>query len=189
MMEWFDLWRHGGPDFRYFLRDLVPLLAFGCAGAVIGGGAGRRPRPHAGAWTGSMKRKEDEALSLGRFSEPALMILISLADGPKHGYAMTDDIAGLTGKRPGPGPLYGAITRLEERGLIERLDSEDRRNPYRLTGRGVTVLRARLAAIETASARAASPRARLTQTCFGQTVSSALRVFFQPPGTCARRRG
>jgi DNA-binding PadR family transcriptional regulator len=96
-----------------------------------------------------MKRKQSESLELGRFSEPALMILISLADGPKHGYAMTADIEALTGMRPGPGTLYGAITRLEERGLIERVDAGDRRNPYRLTGPGLSSLRARLSALET----------------------------------------
>ena len=46
---------------------------------------------------------------LGRFSEPALLILISLAGGPKHGYAMTDDIEQMTGERLGPGPLYDAL--------------------------------------------------------------------------------
>ena len=96
-------------------------------------------------------------LDLGRFSEPALMILVSLADGPKHGYAMTTDIEALTGVRPGPGTLYGAIARLEERGLIERVDAADRRNPYRLTGLGLTSLRARLSALE-AVARAARRR-------------------------------
>ena len=84
----------------------------------------------------------------GRFSEPALLILISLADGPKHGYAMTDDIARLSDVRLGPGTLYGAITRLEARGLIEAIHSEDRRNPYRLTALGEKALHARLKAIE-----------------------------------------
>lgn len=96
-----------------------------------------------------MKRKDDDLIDLGRFSEPALHILISLAEGPKHGYAMTEDIAMLAGKRPGPGTLYGALTRLEQMGLVERLESEDRRNPYRLTARGARVLKARLAALET----------------------------------------
>lgn len=96
-----------------------------------------------------MKRKDDDLIDLGRFSEPALHILISLADGPKHGYAMTEDIAAITGKRPGPGTLYGALTPLEQIGLIERLESDDRRNPYRLTARGARVLKARLAALET----------------------------------------
>lgn len=95
-----------------------------------------------------MKRKDDDLIDRGRFSEPALHILISLADGPKHGYAMTEDIAVLAGKRPGPGTLYGALTRLEQMGLIERLESEDRRNPYRLTTKGARLLKARLAALE-----------------------------------------
>jgi DNA-binding PadR family transcriptional regulator len=96
-------------------------------------------------------RKADtdkELDDFGRFTEPALLILISLADGPKHGYAMIDDIASVAEIRFGPGTLYGAITRLESRGLIERLDAEDRRNPYRLTGLGEKALRARLASIQ-----------------------------------------
>ena len=43
------------------------------------------------------------------------MVLVSLADGPKHGYAMTVDIGEIAGQRPGPGTLYGAIAWLEER--------------------------------------------------------------------------
>ena len=96
-------------------------------------------------------RKADidkELDDFGRFTEPALLILISLADGPKHGYAMIDDIAAVADVRFGPGTLYGAITRLESRGLIERLDAEDRRNPYRLTALGQKALRARLASIQ-----------------------------------------
>lgn len=91
-----------------------------------------------------MKKNHDSLADLGRFSEPALHILISLADGPKHGYAMTQDIEQITGQKPGPGTLYGAITRLEGRGWIEALPAEDRRRPYRLTGAGQQVLRARL---------------------------------------------
>ncbi|MEZ5316070.1 MAG: PadR family transcriptional regulator [Vicinamibacterales bacterium] len=86
---------------------------------------------------------------LGRFSEPALYILISLADEPKHGYAMTRDIEVMTGQRLGPGTLYGAIARLEERKWIEPLPAEDRRRPYRLTGAGQRVLEARLEALRT----------------------------------------
>jgi DNA-binding PadR family transcriptional regulator len=81
---------------------------------------------------------------LGRFSEPALLVMISLADGPKHGYAMTQDIERVSGQKLGPGTLYGAITRLESRGWIEPLPADDRRRPYRLTGAGQRVLRARL---------------------------------------------
>ena len=104
------------------------------------------------------KTSIDSLADLGRFSEPALLILISLADGPKHGYAMTLDIAELAGQRLGPGTLYGAIARLEARNWIEPLPAEDRRRPYRLTASGHRVLRARLANLRTLSRVA---RARL----------------------------
>jgi DNA-binding PadR family transcriptional regulator len=107
-----------------------------------------------------MPKHDDLLTSLGRFSEPALHILISLADGPKHGYAMTQDIEGLTGQRPGPGTLYGAIARLEARKWIEPLPAEDRRRPYRLTAAGQRVLRHRL---ESLRAVARVGRARLAE--------------------------
>ncbi|HVS06154.1 MAG TPA: helix-turn-helix transcriptional regulator [Candidatus Dormibacteraeota bacterium] len=81
---------------------------------------------------------------LGRFAEPAVLIMVSLAQGPRHGYAITGDIEAVTGLRLGPGTLYGAIARLEERGLIEPLPSDDRRRPYRLTASGAQTLRAHL---------------------------------------------
>jgi len=69
-------------------------------------------------------------------SDPTLLVLASLADGDKHGYAVMEDIQAFAGVRLGPGTLYGAITRLEERGWIRALDSDDRRRPYRLTAEG-----------------------------------------------------
>ena len=81
---------------------------------------------------------------LGRFSEPALHIMISLAAGPRHGYLMQNDIAELTGSRPGPGTLYGAIRRLEEHGYIEAMPEHERRKPYRLTDAGRDALQAEL---------------------------------------------
>jgi DNA-binding PadR family transcriptional regulator len=68
--------------------------------------------------------------------DPNLLVLASLADGDKHGYAMMEDIRTFAGVSLGPGTLYGAITRLEERGLIRPVGSEDRRQPYRLTVEG-----------------------------------------------------
>jgi DNA-binding PadR family transcriptional regulator len=68
--------------------------------------------------------------------DAALLILTSLAGGSKHGYAMIEDIASITGVRLGPGTLYGAISRLESEGLIEALESSDRRRPYQITARG-----------------------------------------------------
>ena len=77
---------------------------------------------------------------LGRFAEPALLILVSLSDGPKHGYAIMTDVEAGTGRPLGPGTLYAALARLEERGLIEALRPVDRRRPYRLTAVGAGVL-------------------------------------------------
>lgn len=95
------------------------------------------------------RRTNDDLDDFGRFTEPALLILVSLAGGPKHGYAITDDVEQITGHRPGPGTLYGAVARLESRGLIRPLESDDRRKPYELTADGQRALRARLAALET----------------------------------------
>ena len=81
---------------------------------------------------------------LGRFAEPALYILVSLSDGPKHGYAIMTDVEAFSGAPMGPGTLYGALARLERRGLIEALEPEDRRRPYRLTALGATTLQAQL---------------------------------------------
>ena len=91
-----------------------------------------------------MNNHDDLLAGLGRFSEPALYILISLADGPKHGYAMTQDIEAVSGQKLGPGTLYGAIARLEARQWISPLPVQDRRRPYRLTTAGQRVLRHRL---------------------------------------------
>lgn len=79
-----------------------------------------------------------------RGADPSLLLLISLAAGPKHGHAMLLDIEGFSGQRLGPGTLYGAIERLEQDGLIRVLPAEDRRTPYRLTSSGSAYLAARL---------------------------------------------
>jgi DNA-binding PadR family transcriptional regulator len=101
---------------------------------------------------------EAELFDWGRFSEPALLILVSLAGGAKHGYAMMEDIAAIAGLRLGAGTLYGALTRLEARGLVAALPAADRRRPYRLTAAGAALLRARLATLDSYLAIA---RARL----------------------------
>jgi len=76
----------------------------------------------------------------GRFSQPALLILISLAGGPKHGSGMVADIEAMDGTHLGPATLYGAIARLEDYDLIEALPNEGRRRPYRITAAGERVL-------------------------------------------------
>lgn len=85
---------------------------------------------------------------LGRFTEPAVLVLSSLADGPKHGYAITQDVSVTCGVKLGPGTLYGALARLERRGLIEALPSDGRRRPYRLTATGAAALERDLKALE-----------------------------------------
>lgn len=83
---------------------------------------------------------------LGRYAGPATLILTSLAEGPRHGYALAKDIEQFAGVELGPGTLYGALARLEERGLVEAVASDDRRRPYRLTKGGAAALSAHLAA-------------------------------------------
>jgi len=85
-----------------------------------------------------------ESSAVRRPSDPGLLILTSLADGPKHGHALLKDIETFGGVRLGPGTLYGAITRLEEQGLIEPLDAVDRRRPYRITALGSEQLRVQI---------------------------------------------
>jgi DNA-binding PadR family transcriptional regulator len=80
---------------------------------------------------------------MGHYSDPPLLVLASLASGPKHGHAMIEDIECL-----GPGTLYGAIGRLEQHGWIEPLPAEKRRQPYRITAEGLSVLRAKLTTLE-----------------------------------------
>src|ERR1700761_7287457 len=86
----------------------------------------------------------DPPEKMGHYSDPPLLVLASLASGPKHGHSMIEDIERLCGTRLGPGTLYGAISRLEQQGWIEPLPPEDRRRPYRITAQGLRVFRANL---------------------------------------------
>ena len=81
-------------------------------------------------------------------SDPTLLVLASLAEGEKHGYAMMEDIEHFSGTRLGPGTLYGAVTRLEERGWIRPVASEDRRRPYAITAAGRRHLEEELGKLE-----------------------------------------
>jgi len=81
-------------------------------------------------------------------SDPPLLVLASLAEGAKHGYAIMEDIRRFANIRLGPGTLYGAITRLEERGWIRAVESPDRRKPYRLTAAGRHYLEEQLAGLD-----------------------------------------
>ena len=83
---------------------------------------------------------ERNAPEFGRFTEPSLLILVSLSDGPKHGYAIMQDVEAGSGRPMGAGTLYAALARLEEAGFVEPLAPVDRRRPYRLTAVGAAML-------------------------------------------------
>lgn len=95
--------------------------------------------------TGDQQPSSGSLGTFGRYAGPATLILSSLADGPKHGYALTKDIEDFARVRLAPGTLYEALGRLEGQGLIEALAAQDRRRPYQLTAAGAEALRAHLA--------------------------------------------
>jgi DNA-binding PadR family transcriptional regulator len=114
---------------------------------------------------GEMPIREKSPSKSGRSNDPPVLILTSLASGPKHGYALLQDIEAFARVTLGPGTLYGAIARLEERGLIEPVGVSGRRRPYRLTAAGAEALEATLtelrAIVEEGTARlggAGAPR-------------------------------
>jgi DNA-binding PadR family transcriptional regulator len=69
----------------------------------------------------------------GWFAEPWLLVLTSLSDGPKHGYAIMADVAAFSGVAMEPGTLYWALSRLERRGWVRPLASRDPRRWYEIT--------------------------------------------------------
>jgi len=122
------------------------------------------------------------------------LVLCALAQGPLHGYAINAAIEELTGTRLGPGSLYGALTRLEAKGLVESLDEVDRARPVRLTAEGRRVLEAelrsmaRVAAAGLSGARRSSARAAVSSSMASTLVSPSvarrsLRAADQPIDT------
>ena len=81
-------------------------------------------------------------------SDPTLLVLASLAESATHGYAMMVDIQSFANIRLGPGTLYGAITRLEQRGWIRAVASQERRQPYCITAAGRRYLEEELASLD-----------------------------------------
>jgi len=74
-------------------------------------------------------------------SEPVLMVLLSLAEQPRHGYSILKDVESMSGGRVllSTGTLYGALQRLLDDGWIERVEEDNTprdRRTYRLTSRG-----------------------------------------------------
>jgi len=99
--------------------------------------------------------------------DPCLLVLSSLAGGAKHGYALMKDVEDFSGVTIGPGTVFGCLARLEDRGLVEALEPEDRRHPYRLTAAGATALEAQVSELErvtsTGSTRLEATRRRLSK--------------------------
>src|ERR1035438_2448044 len=97
--------------------------------------------------------------------DPSLLVLSSLAGGPKHGYALMKDVEAFARVTLGPGTVFGCLARLEERGLVEALEPDDRRHPYRLTAAGATALDEQLRELErvtsAGSARLGASKGRL----------------------------
>jgi DNA-binding PadR family transcriptional regulator len=78
----------------------------------------------------------------------AVHIIVALAGGEKHGYAIMRDVEELSGGAVtmGPGTLYGSIKRMIDQGLVEEAEErpdpaldDERRRYYRLTGLGERV--------------------------------------------------
>ncbi|HEX6805505.1 MAG TPA: helix-turn-helix transcriptional regulator [Terriglobales bacterium] len=74
-------------------------------------------------------------------SEPVLLVLLSLAEQPRHGYAILKDVEAMSGGRVvlSTGTLYGALQRLLQQGWIERFEEDEAsrdRRAYRLTPKG-----------------------------------------------------
>ena len=91
-------------------------------------------------YSSAMTKKDTLSEVNQRSSVTTFLILSSLADGEKHGYALTKDIEHFAGVRVAPGTLYEALARLESQGLIEAVATEDRRRPYRLSAVGASTL-------------------------------------------------
>jgi DNA-binding PadR family transcriptional regulator len=94
----------------------------------------------------AVRRNNNENKSL---SEPVLLILMSLVDEPRHGYALIKDIEAMSKGRVrlSTGTLYGALRRLLDDGWIERFEGEDTardKQAYKLTSAGYKQLRLEL---------------------------------------------
>jgi len=95
----------------------------------------------------------DDILSNLPLREPTFLILLSLAPGPKHGYAILKEVEALSDGRVklSTGTLYGAIERLLDQDWIRRVDdpipndTNRKRKAYELTESGRKALNAEIA--------------------------------------------
>jgi DNA-binding PadR family transcriptional regulator len=96
-----------------------------------------------------MKKVMKEADSLLPLTPAIFHILLALADGERHGYAIMQEVGSRGNLRLGPGTLYGSIKRMLADGLIKESDErpdpeidDERRRYYRLTDFGQRVVSA-----------------------------------------------
>ncbi|MGA9069753.1 MAG: PadR family transcriptional regulator [Terracidiphilus sp.] len=87
-------------------------------------------------------------------SPAVFSILLSLAEGEKHGYLIMKDARTPEGGglRLGPGTLYGSLDRMMRDGLVEEsgISDDERRRYYRLTSQGYAVLGVELERLDAA---------------------------------------
>ena len=107
--------------------------------------------------TGTTSQVVKENDDLGHFSDTPLLVLACLESGPKHGHSMLRIIESTYRTCLGPGGLYGAISRLEAKGLISALPAEERRRPYQITDAGLRLLRAQLDTMSRLTNRGSAP--------------------------------
>jgi DNA-binding PadR family transcriptional regulator len=91
----------------------------------------------------------NNSLQRAPLTEPVLLILMSLANEPRHGYALMKEIEALSQQRVrlSTGTLYGALHRLLKEGLIQRFSQDDQsrdKQAYRLTSTGLKALQAEM---------------------------------------------
>jgi len=90
---------------------------------------------------GVIRHVGNDTMGTSALTEPVLLVLMSLAEQPRHGYSILKDIESMSGGRVqlSTGTLYGALQRLLDDGWIERVEEDNAprdRRTYRLTSRG-----------------------------------------------------
>lgn len=98
--------------------------------------------------------------SFGRFARPAQQVVNVLAAGPRTPARIRREVGARCGDDLGPGTLFGAIARLERRGLVEVVPASAAPRTYRLTALGAETLEAQLAALSHSTSTTA-PRTSL----------------------------